>query len=62
MATQLTPPTKMVFNISVLLGVIAILLYLANVFAIFVTPIHLAFWVAIAAWGVLTAGVAMKGV
>jgi hypothetical protein len=62
MAKQLTPPTKMVFNISVILGVVALLLYCLNVFALFVTPMHLAFWVGIAAWALLTAGVAMKGV
>lgn len=62
MATKLTPPTKMVFNISVLLGVIAILLYFLNVFALFATPMHLGFWVGIAAWGLLMAGVCMKGV
>ncbi len=59
---RLTPPTKIIFNISVILGVIALLLYFLNVFAIFVTPMHLGFWAGIAAWGVLTAGVAMKGV
>jgi len=59
---RLTPPTKMVFNISVILGIIALLLYLANVFGIFATPMHIAFWVAIGAWGLMTAGVAMKGV
>lgn len=62
MARNLTPPTKVVFNISVLLGVIALLLYLLNVFALFATPMHLGFWVGIAAWGVLMAGVCMKGV
>lgn len=62
MATNLTPPTKMMFNTSIVLGVIALLLYFLNVFAILATPIHLGFWVAIAAWAVLTASVATKGV
>jgi hypothetical protein len=62
MAARLTPPTKMIFNLSILLGVIAIILYLLNVFAIFATPMHLAFWVAVVAWGLLVAGVSMKGV
>lgn len=62
MAARLTPPTKMVFNISVILGVIALLLYFLNVFAILAMPMHLAFWVGIAAWVVLLAGVSMKGV
>ncbi len=59
---QLTPPTKNVFNISVILGVIAIILYLLTVFAIAAVPMEIAFWVAVAAWAVMTAGVAMKGV
>jgi hypothetical protein len=59
---KLTPPTKNVFNLSILLGIVAIVMYLANVFGIFAVPMALAFWVAVAAWGLLTAGVAMKGV
>lgn len=59
---NLTPPTKNVFNISVILGVIAIILYLLNVFAVAAVPMAIAFWLAVAAWGLMTAGVAMKGV
>lgn len=59
---QLTPPTKMIFNISVLLGVIALIMYFVNVFAVASISMTIAFWVAVAAWGVLTAGVCMKGV
>ena len=59
---KLTPPTKMVFNISVILGVIALLLYFVNVYAVADMPMHVAFWVATAAWGVMMAGVCMKGV
>ena len=59
---RLTPPTKMIFNISVVLGVIALLLYFINVFGIFTVSMNLAFWVAATAWGVMTAGVCMKGV
>ena len=59
---KLTPPTKMVFNISVILGVIALLLYFVNVYGVADIPMHLAFWVAAGAWGVMTAGVCMKGV
>lgn len=62
MAMRLTPPTKMVFNISVVLGVLALILYFLNVFAIATIPWHLSFWAGIAAWGLITAGVAMKGV
>lgn len=62
MAINLTPPTKMSFNISVILAVIALVLYFLNVLEVFTTPMHLAMWVAIGAWAMLAAGVAMKGV
>ena len=59
---RLTPPTKMVFNISIALGVIALILYFVNVFGVATISMNLAFWIAAAAWGVMTAGVALKGV
>jgi len=59
---RLTPPTKMVFNISIALGVIALILYFVNVFGIAAISMNLAFWIAAAAWGVMTAGVCLKGV
>lgn len=59
---NLTPPTKMIFNISVILGVIALIIYFVNVFGVAAISMNIAFWAAAAAWGVLTAGVAMKGV
>lgn len=59
---NLTPPTKMIFNISVVLGVIALILYFINVFGMASISMNLAFWIATAAWGVLMAGVCMKGV
>jgi len=59
---NLTPPTKMIFNISVILGVIGLILYFVNVFGIAAVSMNLAFWIAAAAWGVLMAGVCMKGV
>ena len=46
---KLTPPTKMVFNISVALGVIALILYFVNVFGIAAISMNLAFWIAAAA-------------
>jgi len=52
----------MVFNISVVLGVIALLLYFVTVFAIANVSMIITFWVALAAWAVLMAGVCMKGV
>ncbi len=59
---NLTPPTKMNFNISVILGVIALILYFVNVFGVATISMNLAFWVAAAAWIVLMVGVCMKGV
>ncbi len=59
---NLTPPTKMNFNISVILGVIALVLYFINVFGVATISMNLAFWVAAAAWAVLMVGVCMKGV
>jgi hypothetical protein len=62
MMANLTPPTKMIFNISVILGVIALILYFVNVFGVAAISMNIAFWVAAAAWAVMTAGVCMKGV
>lgn len=59
---RLTSPTKIVFNISIVLGVIALILYFVNVFGIAAISMNLVFWIAAAAWGVMTAGVCMKGV
>ena len=66
MALRLTPPTKNVFYLSTLLAVVAIVLYLCGVGGVigggFEAVAHFAFWIAIIAWGLMTAGVAMKGV
>lgn len=61
---QLTPPTKMMFNISVILGVIAILLYFLGVFGIMGGggTLFFAFWGAVIAWALLVASVSMKGI
>lgn len=63
---RLSPPTKLAFNVSVILGIIALLLYFAGVFGMvgggFAAVAHWALWVAVAAWAVLLAGVCMKGV
>ena len=59
---RLTSPTKMIFNISVILGVIGLILYFVNVFGVGSISMNIVFWVATAAWGVLMAGVCMKGV
>ncbi len=59
---KLSPPTRIVFNISVILGVIALLFYFINVYDVANISMNLAFWVATAAWGVLMVGVYFKGV
>lgn len=65
-AVRLTPPTKNIFYLSALCATVAIVLYLLGVFGIigggFEAVSHIAFWVAILGWALLTAGVAMKGV
>jgi len=66
MAVQLTPPTKNVFYISIILGLLSIVLYLLGVSGAigggFQAVSHYAFWLAVAAWLVMTAGVAFKGI
>lgn len=66
MALQLTPPTKNVFYLSTLVAIAAVVLYLLGVFGVigggFESIAHLTFWIAILAWVLMTAGVAMKGV
>jgi len=59
---NLTPPTRMNFNISVILGVIALVLYFINVFGVATISMNVGFWVAVAAWAVLMVGVCMKGI
>ncbi|MCB1443940.1 MAG: hypothetical protein KDJ72_13050 [Methyloceanibacter sp.] len=66
MALRLTPPTKNIFYLSVVCAVVAFVLYVLGVFNIvdggFASVSHIAFWVAMLGWGLMTAGVAMKGV
>ena len=59
----LTPPTKMVFRISFALWFLALLMYFISIFTIgFMATCMFAFWIAMIAWGVLAAGVALKSV
>ncbi|MGH6737337.1 MAG: hypothetical protein ACRECX_14865 [Methyloceanibacter sp.] len=66
MALRLTPPTKYVFYASILLAAGAFVLYLLGVLGAieggFAAIGHFAFWIAMFGWGLLAAGVAMKGV
>lgn len=65
MALQLTPPTKNIFYLSTLCAIVAFALYLLGVLGVIgaeVPALAIAFWIAMLAWGLMTAGVAMKGV
>ncbi|HUW72601.1 MAG TPA: hypothetical protein VMW05_00985 [Methyloceanibacter sp.] len=65
MALRLTPPTKNIFYLSTLCAIVAFVLYLLGVFGGVgggFPMLPIAFWVAMLAWGLMTAGVAMKGV
>ena len=65
MAVRLTPPTKNIFYFSTLCAIIAFILYLCAVFGVVgggFPMLAIAFWVAFLAWGLMTAGVALKGV
>lgn len=66
MALRLTPPTKNIFYLSVVCAVVAFALYVLGVLGVinggFASVSHIAFWVAMLGWGLMTAGVAMKGV
>ncbi len=65
MAVRLTPPTKNVFYLSTLCAIVAFVLYLLGVLGIVgaeIPTLAVAFWVAMLAWGLMTAGVALKGV
>jgi hypothetical protein len=59
---RLTPPTKYAFYSSIVLAAFALALYFAGAFGLVENALHFAFWLAIAAWLWLTAGVAAKGV
>ena len=59
---QLTPPKKNVFYFSVLLALVALVLYFLGMFGVVEGTFHYAFWIAIVGWLAMTAGVAAKGV
>jgi hypothetical protein len=59
---RLTPPTNYVFFSSIVLAAAALALYVLGVINVVDGAYHFAFWVAIAAWLALTAGVAAKRV
>jgi hypothetical protein len=61
-AMRLTPPTSYIFYSSLVLGLVALAIYFLDVFGISEGMFHFAFWVAIAAWVAVMAGVAAKGV
>ena len=59
---RLTPPTRYTFFSSAVLGLAALTIYFLDVFGIVAQLFHFAFWVAIAAWVAVMAGVAAKGI
>ncbi len=60
---KLTPPTNMVFRISMAIWILALLLYTVSVFTIGFAPVAIfGYWLAMISWGVLAAGIALKGV
>lgn len=59
---RLTPPTNNVFYFSVILAIVAVVLYFLDAFGIVGGTLHYAFWIAIVGWAAMTAGVAAKGV
>ena len=59
---RLTPPTRYTFFSSLVLGLVALAIYFLDAFGIVGGMVHFAFWLAIAAWVLVTAGVAAKGV
>jgi hypothetical protein len=59
---RLTPPTKYVFRSSIVLGLVALAIYFLEVLGVVDGMFHFAFWVAIAAWLAMTAGVVARGV
>ncbi len=62
----LTPPTKMVFRLSMAIWLFALLLYILGVFNAFgggfAGVAIFCYWLAMISWAVLAAGVALKGV
>ena len=62
LSKQLTSPTKYAFYSSTLLAAFACIFNLAVVLGLLVDGVHFALWITIAAWFLLAAGVAAKGV
>jgi hypothetical protein len=65
MAIRLTPPTKNIFYLSTLCAIVAFVLYLLGVLGIVgpeIPTLAFAFWIAMLGWGLMTVGVALKGV
>jgi len=65
-AMQLTPPTKNMFYVSLLLGFFGLILYFLGVFGVIEGGVqtigHYAFWAATLGWLAMTIGVAAKGI
>lgn len=60
---RLSPPKQWVFFVSLTLGVLAVLLFVFSSLGVFGGGFGaLPYWLAVVAWALLTAGVALKGV
>ena len=61
---RLTPPTQNIFYLSIVLAIVALIVYVLGLATVLPLPLsfHLAFWLVAVAWAAITAGVAFKGV
>jgi len=63
---RLSPPKQWVFFVSITLGSLAVLLFIFGTLGLlgggFGNVAMLAYWLAVVAWALLAAGVALKGV
>ena len=57
-----TPPTKYAFYSSIVMAAFACVFYLAAALGLLADGLHFALWIAIAAWVLLAAGCALRGV
>lgn len=59
---RVNPPTKYAFYSSIVMAAFACVFYFAAVLGVLADGLHFALWVAIAAWVLLAAGCALRGV
>ncbi len=59
---RVNPPTKYAFYSSIVMAAFACVFYFAAVLGVLADGLHFALWIAIAAWVLLAAGCALRGV